>query len=180
MQRLICKHMCLVVLMLAAVVPSQALDLRDNAIMHAQRGTLLMEHERYEEAAEQFRASLRLNPYSAMAASAYNNLGVAYRYSGNYSLAMASFQRAIRMQPNYEIYYKNLVETWALAGRLPQAKTAMESLLGYNPANAEAWYFLGLIYEEWRQRETARECFSRYIEREPHSALATAAQKRLK
>lgn len=159
--------------------PAQAYDLKDNAIWHAQQGTLLMERERYEEAAEEFRASLRLNPYAAMASSVYNNLGIAYRYLGNYPLAMASFQRAIRMQPNYEIYYKNLVETWAMASRLPQAKANLEDLLLHNPADAEAWFLLGLIFEEWRDRETAKECFSRYVELEPHAALAAAAQKRL-
>lgn len=172
-------YCCLAVLSLLCVGTfpvAQAYDLKDNAIWHVQQGSLLMERERYDEAAEEFRAALRLNPYAAMASSAYNDLGLAYRYQGKYELAMASFQRAIRMQPNYELYYKNLIDTYTQAGRLPAAQSALKRILSYNSADAEAWFLLGEAYEAVEDKNTARECFSNYLQLEPDAPLANAAR----
>ena len=156
-----------------------AYDIKDNAIWHVQQGTLLMDRERYAEAAEEFRAALNLNPYAAMASSTYNDLGLAYRYQGKYELAMASFQRAIRMQPNYELYYKNLIDTYVQAGRLSAVQAALKRVLSYNSADAEAWFLLGEAYAVQEDKNTARECFSNYLELEPDAPLATAARKYL-
>ncbi len=154
-------------------------DLHDNAILHTEEGIVLMERERYLEAAASFQAALRLNPYSAMSASIYNNLGLAFQKAQKYDLALASFQHAIRIQPNYELYYKNLIETYQAADRLSALETRLSQIYQRNPKNGEALFMLGLIAESQGNTKTAKALFSRFLELEPHSTLAEAAQKHL-
>ena len=157
----------------------QAYDLRDNAIAHVRAGQQLMDLERPAEAIDEFKAALQLNPYSGMAAAIYNNLGLAYRATGNYTYAYASFQRACRIQPTYAVAFANLIESYALAGRLPQAERYFLELVKENPNNAEAWFILGTIYKENKNFNAAKTCFERFLKMEPESDMAHAARSAL-
>lgn len=163
-------------LLLACSPPARAYDLKDNAVLHGGRGQLLMERGQYAEAAEEFKAALRLNPYTPLSAALYNNLGLAYRELGNYPLAYASFQHAFRIQPTYALYYKNLIETYARAGRLSQVEEALKAVLRENPLNAEGWFLLGLLYQEAGNKKSAKTCFAQFLKLEPESGLAPAAR----
>jgi len=158
---------------------AQAYDLRDNAITHAQAGQQLMDLERPKEAIEEFKAALQLNPYSGMAAAIYNNLGLAYRATGNYAYAYAAFQRACRIQPTYAVAFNNLIESYAMAGRLPQAERYFSALVTNNPDNAEAWFILGTIYKENKNLKAAKACFEQFLKLEPESDMAHAARTAL-
>lgn len=164
---------------LAQNVDAQAYDLHDNAILHARRGQLLLERGQAQEAAEEYKAAILLNPAAGMAASLYNNLGVAYRKSGQTALAIASFQYACRKQATYALYYQNLVDTWAEAGYAPQAKEELRAITQENPDNAEAWFILGLLHKEAGDRNAAKTCFSRFLKLQPESELARAARTAL-
>jgi tetratricopeptide (TPR) repeat protein len=157
-----------------------AYDLKDNAIAHARKGQLLMERGQYEEAIEEFKAAILLNPFASMAAPIYNNLGLAYRVTQNYPLAYAAFQRACRMQPPFSLYYRNLINTYSEAGQLPQVQAQFEALTIDNPDNAEAWFLLGLTYQKTGNKEKARPCFERFLQLQPEAELAQAAQAALK
>lgn len=158
---------------------AQAYDLKDNAIAHARNGQLLMEREQYEEAIEELKAAIRLNPYASMAAPIYNNLGLAYRFTRNYPYAYASFQRACRMQPPFSLYYRNLIETYQMAGELSAVKTRLKALTVENPENAEAWFLLGLAYQKEGNFKQARPCFKRFLALQPEVEMARAAQEAL-
>jgi tetratricopeptide (TPR) repeat protein len=153
-----------------------AYDLKDNAILHADNGQLLMERGQYAEAIEEFKAALQLNPYTNMSASIYNNLGLAYRALHNYPYAYASFQRACRIQPTFSLYYKNLIDTYAQAGRLNSVKVELQAAIQRDPGDAEAWYMLGLIYKHQGSKKAAKSCFDRYVKLEPESEMAQAAR----
>jgi tetratricopeptide (TPR) repeat protein len=128
---------------------------------------------------EEFKAALQLNPYTNLSASLYNNLGLAYRELHDYPLAYASFQRACRIQPTFALYYKNLIETYALAGQLNTVKQALQADLKRNPTDAEAWFMLGLLYKEQDSRKAAKACFERFLKLEPESEMAQAARNAL-
>ena len=161
----------------APVRPEESM--KDNAVTYSQQGMSLMKWERYAEAAGYFKAAIQLNPYSAMSASIYNNLGIAYRELGEYPLAIASFQHAMRLQPNYEIYYRNLIETYDRAGSLMAAKDALEAIVSENSENAEVYYLLGLAFEESGDKELAKTYFQRYLSLKPSATMALAAKKHL-
>lgn len=162
--------------------PGMAADynLKDNAIAHARNGQLLMERQQYEEAIEEFKASIRLNPFASMAAPVYNNLGLAYRAVRNYPYAYVSFQRAFRLQPTFSLYYRNLVDTYKEAGQLPRLKTQLLAITTDNPENAESWFLLGLAYREEGAKQEARDCFERFLKLQPEAEMAQAARAALK
>ena len=168
--------LCLTGLLGAGLLPANAYDLRDNAITHADNGRTLMDLERPAEAIEEFKAALLLNPYAGMAAQIYNNLGLAYRATGNYTYAYAAFQRACRIQPTFSLAFKNLVETYAAAGKLNQAEGYFKARLSENPDNAEAWFLLGYIYKANKNPRAAKACFERFLKLQPDSEMARAAR----
>ncbi|WP_373532633.1 tetratricopeptide repeat protein [Vampirovibrio sp.] len=166
--------------LLSLMPTAAAYDLKDNAIAHARNGQLLMERGQYEEAIEELKAAIRLNPFASMAAPIYNNLGLAYRLTHHYPLAYASFQRACRMQPPFSLYYRNLINTYDQEGRLAEVQTQFKALTADNPDNAEAWFMLGLTYQKTGDMTQARPCFERFLQLQPEAELAQAAQAALK
>lgn len=151
-------------------------DLKDNAIQHAQNGQLLMERGQVPEAIDEFKAALRLNPYTNLSAALYNNLGMAYKALGNYPYAFASFQRAIRLDSSFSLYHQNLIEAYADAGNIHTIETMLRELVRKNPDNAEAWFLLALLYRETGKRHDARDSFAHYLMLEPESEKSRAAK----
>lgn len=171
---------CLILIVGLLLNPNNTLawayDLKDNAILHARTGQLLLERGQAADAVEELKAALLLNPYTSLSASIYNNLGLAYRALGNYPYAYVSFQRACRIHPTFSLYYKNLIETYATAGQLKTVEQTLRSVTRSNPDNAEAWFMLGLLYKELNNRKQAQSCFERFLKLEPESEMARAAR----
>jgi tetratricopeptide (TPR) repeat protein len=173
------QKLLIVGLFLQIPLSASAYDMRDNAIMHAHLGQELMDLHRPADAIEEFKAALLLNPYADLAAPIYNNLGIAYRATGNYIYAYASFQRACRIQPTFSLAFKNLIDTYDDAGRLPEVETYLKTQLVGNPDNAEAWFMLGYIYKAHKNPRAAKACFQRFLKLEPESEMARAARTAL-
>jgi len=165
-----------VALLLPCSSPILAYDLKDNAILHARKGQLLLERGQAADAVEELKAALLLNPYTSLSASIYNNLGLAYRALGNYPYAFVSFQRACRIHPTFSLYYQNLIDTYTAAGQGKLVERNLLSIVKRNPDNAEAWFMLGLIYKEQDNRTQAKRCFERFLKLEPESEMARAAR----
>lgn len=158
----------------------QPYDLKDNTIRHARNGQLLMERDQYDAAIEEFKAAIRLNPYASMAASLYNNLGLAYTRQQQFDLAYVSFQRACRLQPANALYYRNLLNVYSQAGQLSHLTQYLNQRLLENPSNAELWFMLGLSYQKQTLMSQAKQCFDQFIRLEPESQMAQAAREAFK
>lgn len=154
-------------------------DPQNNAILYSQQGEALAKLGRDAEAIEYFKAAIRLNPYAALAGPIYNNLGMAYRRVHSYPLALASFQHAFRIQPNYELFYKNMVDTYAEAGSLSDAIADLNDRVADNPDDGEAYYLLGLMAEVTGDMASAQAHFTRFLELKPNAYLTRAAQRHL-
>ncbi len=65
----------------------------------------------------------------------------------------------------------------AKAGRYPEARDALQAIVDREPANAEAWHELGVVWKARRDNaayEEAVRCFRKAVEREPKNAAFLA------
>jgi tetratricopeptide (TPR) repeat protein len=177
---------CLVVVSLALSVwfglfqlPGFSADLRDNATRHADLAEELFEREQYADAIAEYQIAIRLSPHAGLSASLFNNLGLSFQRVRQYPQAIASFQHAIRIQPSFELYYVNLIKAYQEAGVMAVAKEKLFATVDRNPVDAEAWYLLGLLYEEIAEYEAAKAAFQAFLRLDPNSRLAQAARRHL-
>ncbi|MBY0405181.1 MAG: tetratricopeptide repeat protein [Cyanobacteria bacterium] len=146
---------------------------------HTERASVLMHQQDYPQAIQEYQIALRLSPHAGISASLFNNLGICFRKVGQYPQAMSSFQHAFRIQPGFEFYYRNLIETYREAHVLGVAQAQLKEVLKINPRDAEALFLLGLLYEEIEDYEGAKEAFIKFLTLEPNSQLAVAARTHL-
>ncbi|MGB3405415.1 MAG: tetratricopeptide repeat protein [Microcoleaceae cyanobacterium] len=95
--------------------------------------------------AEQITSYARLN----------NKLGQTRQKEGNLAAAMAYYQQAIEMQPEFVNAHHNLGSLLQTQGRFQEAITAYEVALDLNPDDGEAYYQLGKIYQKQHHLEAA-------------------------
>jgi tetratricopeptide (TPR) repeat protein len=81
-------------------------------------------------------------------ARAHNNLGTALdKIPGRVDDAIAEYQQALSLSPDYSEAHYNLGHALTLRGRTPEAVAQYEEALRLNPDYAEAHYNLGLALE---------------------------------
>jgi protein O-GlcNAc transferase len=136
---------------------------RADAAALFQRGNVLHDEGRLDEAIEAYQASVRLQPDLAQA---HNNLGVALRARGHLDEAIAACREAVRLQPTYASAWSNLGSVLQRRGRFEEAVPAYLESLRWNPKHATAHYNLG--------------CALRLLGRADEAAAAFRAALRLK
>ncbi len=156
-----------------------AADLSDNVTRHMNLAKEYATAGDDYSAIEEYQIAIRLAPHAEVTASLFNNLGLCFLRVKQYPQAIASFQLAMRIQPGFEVYYTNLIQAYREIRQLPRAKTQLYTLIDQNPFNAEAWYLLGLVYEQIEDYEAAKSCFKAYLKLQPNSRLAAAAKRHL-
>jgi TolB-like protein/DNA-binding winged helix-turn-helix (wHTH) protein/Tfp pilus assembly protein PilF len=95
------------------------------------------------------------------------------RNEAGFAKAVEYFQQAITTDPTYAEAYAGLADTYALLGKMPEAKTAAEKALELNSDLAEAHASLGLIapFVDWNWAEAKRH-LERAIALNPNYATA--------
>ncbi|MEM0950779.1 MAG: tetratricopeptide repeat protein [Cyanobacteria bacterium P01_H01_bin.74] len=173
---------CIAFILMSLLLPPAlaVYDIKDNAITHAQKGQQHLILGTPENAIEEFKLALRLNGHDSFGASLYNNLGVAYQKTKRYTMAIASFQRACRIRPGTALYYKNLIDSYQLAGVLDIAEARLIQNTALNSNQPEVWYLLGLISQANGNNQNARNHFLECISLQADGPLADAAKQHLK
>ena len=105
-------------------------------------------------------------------ARAYNNLGVAFIHSENFSQAIYHFQEALRLVPGYADAFYNLnklEENLRIDGEITKTK----SKLTRNPEDPAIHYALGNLYMRRGKLNEAKTHYQKSLELDPeyHSAL---------
>lgn len=105
--------------------------------------------------------------------------GVAQLQAGNAAVALISFTRFVAKAPLVPEAQVNLGFTYLELGRLKKAEEAFQRALQLRPAQANAYYGLGLVYEQYNDLELARGAMRSFIhlsgESDPYVRLAQSA-----
>ena len=123
-----------------------------NFIAHLGFGRTLEERRRVDEAVEQYRKALELNPTYM---EAYSNLGNALRQQGRLDEAMAYCRKALEIQPQSVKTHRVLGLALAASGRFDEAIAQFQEALAIEPECAEAHNDLGAALLERGRNDEA-------------------------
>jgi len=106
-------------------------------------------------------------------APAYNDLGVLYGESGDFPRALASYEKAVSLDPANATFRKNLGDFHYVAMKQPEAAALQyEQALRLNPQDTETLLILGNLRVESGHFREARELYLRALELDPSNELA--------
>jgi tetratricopeptide (TPR) repeat protein len=104
-------------------------------------------------------------------AGARNDLGVLYYQSGRTAEAVTQYQEAVRLEPENDIYQRNLADfTFVVQGKTEEALQMYVRLLSRNPRDAESLTSIGRVCESLGRIDDAREFYRRASETASESA----------
>ena len=114
--------------------------------------------------------------------SANNHLELAnlLRNRRAFEEALTHYQQAIQRTPKSISAHRNLAATYASSGQLANAYEAMVETIELNPANAEAWAYMGSLLIALEDQKGATEAFQQVLELDPDNRKALAELNRLK
>jgi protein O-mannosyl-transferase len=112
----------------------------DNYLAHNNLGTALASERRLDEAIDNFRRALEIDPFYAMA---HNNLGIALRRQGKKAEALAHFYQAVEADPNHADAQDNLGLAWQAQGRTDEAIAQFRRAAEIEPDTARYHGHLG-------------------------------------
>ncbi|HTX44623.1 MAG TPA: tetratricopeptide repeat protein [Methanocella sp.] len=93
-------------------------------------GDSLFDAGRMDEAIEEYKASIALDPSDACA---HFSLGDAYFIKGRSEEALGEIREAMRLKPHWPFYHKKLGEMMEAMGRLDEAKEEYREALRIKP-----------------------------------------------
>lgn len=82
---------------------------------------------------------------------------------GNYDLAIANYNRAVKIDPEEAEFYFNRGLAYDKLGLIMQTKTDYENALPLNPKDAEAHFTRALACEKAGKRSEATESFRGFL-----------------
>ena len=100
----------------------------------------------------------------------YSTIGNALDELGRGSEAIDTYRAAIKLNPRMSLLYYDLAISLRRAGRLPEAKAAVQRAIECNPDHAFSHALLGAIYQDMGYRIPAILAYSRFLVLEPETA----------
>ncbi len=102
----------------------------------------------------------------------YYNLGNALSYQGNYDQAIAWWQRALDLNPDFAEAHQNQAEVWQKLGEFEKAISCYFKAVGIVPDWTEGYWNLGLCFCRQDKLDEAVACFQKAIQIQPDFAPA--------
>jgi tetratricopeptide (TPR) repeat protein len=122
-----------------------------NYMAHYNIGNLYSRQDKLAEAVQHYEAALKAEPNYA---EAHNNLGAVLLRQGRFEEAIAHHAAAVRLKPEY-LYYFNLANAQADAGKMAEAVANYQQALRLNPNSSQAHHNLGLAWQAQGKAEAA-------------------------
>lgn len=138
-------------------------------------GCLYYEHAKYEEAIKSFERTLEIDStwgskVRPKLATAHNTLGVQFGKQGKVDLKIEEYKKAIEINPNYALAYRNLGSTYELDKKdFNRAIRFYKKAIEIEPDNEKTYCWLGDVY---RKKGALKSAISEYEE-----AIRIAANK---
>jgi tetratricopeptide (TPR) repeat protein len=151
------------------------------ALIH--RGLVLNELGRTDEAEEAFtRAAANLDqhtaglpaPVAAQLANRHADLAETYAGAGAFGRAIDEYQRALELGPEFHDLRYRMARVLLDAGRVLEARDALEHVLRARPAFVDAQAALGLAHYLSGDADGAREVWQACLARRPENARVEA------
>jgi tetratricopeptide (TPR) repeat protein len=143
----------------------KAVNLRPSAESYFNIGLANYYLKQYREAAENYRQSIKLDPYNA--ADAFYALGLAYRDWGRADDEVQAYKQAIRLKPDYTSAYERLGSRYLRSKKYSEAIETFKQLVAMKPGDANVPNNLGEAYFEMGLMSDAVEWFKRAIQLKP-------------
>lgn len=147
---------------------------RDEKILGAERGYnnrgfAHLESGHLQEAQEDFRKAVALNPKYP---EGYLNIGIMHFRQGRLEEALQSYNTAIKFRPDYGDAYLNRGVAFLQAGRHAEALNNFEHILQLSPNNADAYLNRGIAYLRLGKVQEAMSDLDEAIHLNPGLAIA--------
>jgi tetratricopeptide (TPR) repeat protein len=107
--------------------------------------TELTSQGKYDEAEEQYRMAIKLNPYNFIS---YNNIGMLYGKKGEFSKALDSYKKAFELNNNHPLLASNLAFSYRRAGKLDKSNEYFLRAISLNKKYVDAYFELASNYYE--------------------------------
>ncbi|HEY2973875.1 MAG TPA: tetratricopeptide repeat protein [Pyrinomonadaceae bacterium] len=143
----------------------RAVNLRPSAESYFNIGLANYYLKQYRDAVENYRQSIRLDPYNA--ADAYYALGLAYRDWGRADDEIQAYKQAIRLRSDYTSAYERLGSRYLKSKKYPEAIEIFRQLSALKPGDANAPNSMGEAYMELGRFAEAMEAFRQAIRLKP-------------
>ncbi len=134
---------------------------------HNNMGSAYKKDGRVEDALQEYKTAVKLNPYFA---EARNNLGVIYYDKGMLDEAITEYIEALKYTrfPIYlKIIHKNLAEALTKKGDIDEAILDYKDALGLDPNDYDSWYNLGILYSQKGLLNEAVHAYSKALQIKP-------------
>ncbi len=122
----------------------KALNLNpENAVVHANWGTCLLDQGKLREAKQRFDRALEIDPDLP---EAHCSLGMIFRQQNQPDKAAASYREALRQKPNFALAHLHLGTLLLDAGRFDEARKHLAESVRLNPSDPFGHFNLGAAY----------------------------------
>ncbi|MDB9389879.1 serine protease [Microcystis aeruginosa] len=153
----------------ALTVINQAISLvPNNPNYYNEKWGILSRLKRYDEGLAAITQAINLAPRAAW----YVNRGILYQDLQKYDLALADWNKAIEINPNYALAYNNRGGLYHNQQKYDLALSDINKAIEINRNLAEAYYNRGLLYYDQQKYELALADYSKAIDINPNLAEA--------
>ncbi|TRT53867.1 MAG: tetratricopeptide repeat protein, partial [Microcystis aeruginosa Ma_QC_C_20070703_M131] len=153
----------------ALTVINQAISLVPNNPNHYnEKSSVLNQLKRYDEGLAAITQAINLAPRAAW----YYNRGILYYNQQKYELALADYNKAIDINPNFAEAYNNRGNLYSNQQKYELALADYNKAIDINPNYANAYYNRGLLYYNQQKYELALSDYSKAIDINPNYANA--------